>query len=369
MKKILSTFLTVSLIPLNVIGSDLSVPVQSIEALSQVYSITRKYKSMEGPASSQTVVLEPGKPSELLWITGFKTEIVQEDGKTPAPSEFMCHINLDANIGDHKQRFGWTKNVSPRLFTLSQAQFGVEFPRGFAMPVMSDESFSLATQVLNHNRENVNAQVRHKVTIRFARDADLKTPMKPLFSTNGFVVRLLQGEDGNYGMPLSEKTMHGPSCMPGMAAPAGKASVYPDSFGRSFSGHWVVQTGREVSSTNITKMLNLPFDTTVHYINIHLHPFAEWFELKDLTTGKTLFKSKIKGPKKGIGLEHIELFSSEKGIEMYKNHEYGLSVTYNNTSGVVQDAMATMFLYLLDKEFKKPAQVAPSVPVAHAPNL
>ena len=40
---------------------------------------------------------------------------------------------------------------------------------------------------------------------------------------------------------------------------------------------------------------------------------------------------------------------------MYRDHEYDLISVYNNTSGVDQDAMATMFIYLHDKEFQKPS--------------
>ncbi|MGE4605458.1 MAG: hypothetical protein AAEJ52_01805 [Myxococcota bacterium] len=38
--------------------------------------------------------------------------------------------------------------------------------------------------------------------------------------------------------------------------------------------------------------------------------------------------------------------SSADGIPIYRDHEYELISTYNNTSGVDQDAMATMFLYV-----------------------
>jgi len=48
----------------------------------------------------------------------------------------------------------------------------------------------------------------------------------------------------------------------------------------------------------------------------------------------------------GIGLAHVSHVSSVDGIKLYRDHEYDLVSTYNNTSGIDQDAMATMFLYV-----------------------
>ena len=55
-----------------------------------------------------------------------------------------------------------------------------------------------------------------------------------------------------------------------------------------------------------------------------------------------------------IGLKHVDSFSSKAGIPIYKNHDYEVVSIYNNTSGVNQDSMAVMYLYLLEKDFQKP---------------
>jgi hypothetical protein len=72
----------------------------------------------------------------------------------------------------------------------------------------------------------------------------------------------------------------------------------------------------------------MQFDTTVHYIAVHLHPFAESLELVDLTTGESVFKSKARNFDDKIGLEEVEFFSSEEGLPIYKDHEYELVSTY-----------------------------------------
>ena len=209
--------------------------------------------------------------------------------------------------------------------------------------------------MLNHNIEGQTFQVRHKIEIDYIRAADLKTQLKPLFmaAATGLVLLEGQGEQGkdayfNVGNPAAED--HGPGCLIGLGA---TQHTYQDAFGRKYSGHWTVKPGREVNRTLATTWMQLPFDTSVHYIGVHLHPFAESLELRDLTTGKTVFKSEVRGPRERVGIEHVEYFSSPEGISVFEGHEYELVSPYNNSTEVDQDSMAVMFLYLLEKELLK----------------
>src|SRR5206468_2061530 len=115
------------------------------------------------------------------------------------------------NVGEHNKIFGENLNVSTRLFTLSQGQVSAQFPEGFGMPLLSNESLSLTTQVLNFNVENPRMEVRHKVTFYFVRDKDLRQPMKPLFNAGAFGMKLVEGHDGHYGIAEGAAGDHGPS--------------------------------------------------------------------------------------------------------------------------------------------------------------
>ncbi len=176
--------------------------------------------------------------------------------------------------------------------------------------------------------------------------------MKPLFQQAAQGLVLVSGRDGYFRVGDPNAEQHGPGCMVGEAAAGG---LIKDDFGREFSGHWKVPPGREVNRTLVTEWLNLPFDTTIHHIAVHLHPFAESLELRDLSTGESLFKSAARGPAMQIGLDHVEHFSSEAGIAVFKDHEYELVSVYDNTSSEEQDSMAIMFLYMLDQEFVRPS--------------
>jgi cyclophilin family peptidyl-prolyl cis-trans isomerase len=326
---------------------------RTLEHLSPVYTIDRPYRSMVGPASTQAVAFAEASldPPELLWVTGYSAVVVGPDGKTSMPQDFMCHSNLNFDSGRHSRLFDLPVYHGDRLFTLSQGQQEIHLPAGFGLPYWSDETFDLTTQVLNLNHDGRVHEVRYKVTLDYVRDRDLKQPMKPLFMTSGWGLVLLEGEGGVFGVPAPDEEVHGPGCLPGESAGMDK---YRDGFERQFSGHWVVKPGREVNRTNVTRILKIPYDTTLHYVAVHLHPFAESLELIDLTDGKTVFKSDAEGyGEEKIGLKRVEYISSVEGLPVYADHEYELVSTYNNTTSENQDSMAVALMYLLDQRFEK----------------
>jgi hypothetical protein len=335
-------------------GGDEDLLVRHHVALSPVMQIDRIYKSMAGPTRVAPFVFKQGPP-ELLWITGYRTEVVAADGESPVSQEFLCHNNLDFDWARREALFGGTKEGRfGRMFTTSQGQFGIALPEGFGIPVVSNEPLRLGTQVLNHNIPNPDIGVRHKITIDYVRDEDARGRLRPVFPVYAFVMALLEGEDGYYGLDEPSDVQQGASCLPGGHAPqAGDEAVFGDRQGRRFSGHWVVPPGREVRRTLVTRMLDLPFDSTIHYIAVHLHPFAESLELRDLTTGETLFRSEARGPASGVGLAEVDHFSSAEGIPIRRDHEYEMVSVYDNTSGEDQDAMASFFLYLHDVEAER----------------
>ena len=50
---------------------------------------------------------------------------------------------------------------------------------------------------------------------------------------------------------------------------------------------------------------------------------------------------------------NIDTDSSNERLPLNQGHEYELTSIYDNTSGVEQDAMATLFLFLCDADAEK----------------
>lgn len=320
--------------------------------LSSTYKIDKKYPSMRGPFSVEPLMLVETPKPELLWIVGFEATVVGADGETPMSQEFMCHSNLDFKPESYFQHFKSNASMSGRLFTLSQGQQVVSFPEGFGMPIMSTESLSIMTQVLNLNIDEPDLDVRHRVVIRFIRDADLDEPLVALYQAGAQGMKSLEDAPAQYGFASFEEDNHGPGCSVGKTAIDG--SMYVDEHGRKFTGHWVVKPGREENRTLVTRYLQLQFDTTIHAIAVHLHPFAETLELNDLTAKSTVFKSKVRAVPDKIGIEHIDSLASAEGIPIFRDHDYEVVSVYNNTTQEDVDSMAVMFLYLRDVHFQHP---------------
>ena len=325
---------------------------------SRPYAIDRLFRSMQGPIGRVMTTVgdrPPEAPPELLWVTGIRSEVVDNQHGGPADSTFMCHTNVSfAELADHHRIFHPGKDIRrshPRLFTLSQGQLDVAFPPGFGIPILSSEPLAVDTQALNLNQPEIDRNVTIHTTIDYVRDSALSRPMRPLMQRAAQGSVLIQGKDGYFGVSEADPSVHGPGCEVGIPQ---TASNYEDPFGRQFAAHWQVPPGREENHSLVTSFMAIPYDTTVHFISVHLHPFATSLELRDLTADSTGFLSIARGPETGIGLDHVDTFESEVGIPVYADHEYELVSVYENTSNEVQDSMAVMFLYMLDQDFVKP---------------
>ncbi|HSL81256.1 MAG TPA: hypothetical protein VLF66_00685, partial [Thermoanaerobaculia bacterium] len=334
-------------------------PVHERTILSPPYRIEKKYRSMLGPYAQQEVFLVESETPELLWITGYETEVVDAADGSEVSQEFMCHANLDFEPRQYMDTFRMRHGVSGRVFTLSQGQQRIAFPDGFGLPILSTQPFQLTTQVLNLNLEDPDLTVRHRVTIEFVRDREVppERPMKPLYQAAVQGFKSLEDHGIHYGLGLdqADAEAHGPGCGVGMAAVTSAEEMDP--LGQRFTSHWVVEPGREVNRSLVTRFLNLPWDTTAHYIAVHLHPFAESLELIDRTTGETVFRAEVDPADGKIGIDRVDFLASAEGIWLYKDHEYELVSVYENTSGEDQDSMAVMYMYLLDHGFRRPEAV------------
>jgi hypothetical protein len=356
-------------------ASAVAAPVeQSKQFISPIYTIDKIYHSMEGPSSVERIYLgDPTAPAELLWVTGIRTEMVDADGATPQSPELMCHVNVDLDQTKHQALFGFRRATASRLMTLSQGMLAAKVPAGFGFPLASNEPLLLFTQVLNLNIQHPqNIKVRHRVTIDYVRARDLTAPIKPLFNVGASGMVILDDNP----LALSHSMMSTPSiasvtteaghdgaamnpnmsCLVGARAPqatSGSAD-YTDPQGRKMTGHWIVPPGKQVNHSDITWFMNLEYDTRLHYAAVHLHPFAKSLEMRDMTTGKTVFLAKAENPASGVGLTHVDEFSSPDGVLLQHTHKYSLISTYDNPTNTNADSMASIFLGLDDPELTIP---------------
>jgi len=288
------------------------------EFLSPVYTVDQHYHSSEGPEGGRRIVLLETDEPELLWLQGGRIELVEPDGITPISNEFLCHSFLRmpdrikrARLYDRKVGvIDKLAKFSSRLIAFIHGTTESRFPEGFGVPVSSAEPLELTEMLLNHSSEEA-FDMRFKWTFNFVRDKDLEKPMVPLFT-----------RAVGRGYPM-----------------------------------WVVGPGRDVRRFNVTEQLNLPYDTTIHHVIGHLHPYGTNLELWDLTTGRSIFILRATNFQDRVGIERIETLTSEEGILLYKDHDYELVSNYHNTGSEDKDAMASVRIYLKHNTFD-PKEIA-----------
>ena len=313
----------------------------TISLITPTLVIDNIYKSMEGPKAMTPFQVDPTK-SDLIWLTSFKTAAVSTNEVDQLSNDYVCHTNVDFYENEHFSKWQLNDRIGqqyPRLATLSNGIESYQFPDGFGFPVFTNENLFLITQSLNHNIKSESFSIKHEVTLGYK----LNNPaMKPLMERTAFVM-LPYNDHQMFDVPHQNDA---DMCIPVDT----KNHSYVDDEGHHLSGHWVIFPGKATYSSDVTKQLLLTDSTTVHFMVAHLHPFAESLSLIDKTIDSTLFTSTAENYAEKIGLTKVSSFSSETGLTLYPDHQYELVLKTNNTSGVDQDMMASMFMFLYDKE-------------------
>jgi hypothetical protein len=338
--------------------ADTAASPETADFYSTDLLIDKIYRSMQGPFEIKGIQIDT-ESDELLWITGYESEVLQAESNVELGAAFMCHNNLDyASPG----KLPWklkTNGANHRIFTLSQGQTALKLPEGFGIPVPADQPLRMISQVLNHHRPELFINTRQHVKIHYQKEKERDKEMKALYQQAVFVTKQIKGSEGAHGLPLS--------CLPYHKHPDSviKAGVnhdcsieydedaeynpYEDAQGRKFTGHWVLPYEAETLATNVSRMMDLNEDSRIHLISIHLHPFAEALELWDRTNDSLLYAASFKKDSIDFGFERIDYYSSEEGIPVYKDHQYELVSAYHCTDTTDQHtAMAVMYLYLRD---------------------
>ena len=326
---------------------------QTATLLSDAYRLDKIYRSMQGPMSiaSSIHLPTPGDKCPVQWITGVEAEVVDAQKQNRVSQEFFCHSNLtfaehSGTPDRYNRELGGKTHLDWRLFTLAPGRLSIQLPAGFGVPVPADAPLDYVTMSLNLNPQNEAVNVRMRTKLQTIAGDQPGAPTKALFRRALYVL-------DSHGV-TSEM---GPACtMQAMTKHIGaacgemsKVNLVEKPGEKPLMNHWIVPPGHHIYKIEITRQLNLPFDTTIHYATIHVHPFARAMELRDLTTGKTVFHLTSQDWPDRVGVAHVDEFKSTDGVPIYRDHRYELTADYDNTSGADTDAMAILYLYLLEQ--------------------
>lgn len=314
---------------------------QTLSLITPTLVVDQIYKSMEGPKVMRSFQID-SKTDDLVWITSFETKAISTNEVDALSNDYICHTNIDFYDGEHYSRWNLNERIGqhyPRLTSMSNGIEKYNFPDGYGFPVFGNENLFLSTQTLNHNIKSDPFSVKHQINLGYKPHS--KT-MKPLQSKTVFIMLPYNTDNPFQGPTEANPNM----CLP---VETGNHS-YSNDEGESLSGHWVVFPGKKRYSYDITHQLQLKDSTTLHHIATHLHPYAETLTLKNKTKDTVIFTSIAENYTDKTGLKRVSSFSSAEGVMLYPDHAYELILEVNNTSGSDQDMMASMFLFLYDKE-------------------
>jgi hypothetical protein len=338
-----------------------------VELVSKPYTLDRIYMSMTGPSGNHPVdCLLPHEKPQLVWLTGLQTDVLDANNRQAISPEFCCHANLTfdpkrTTPDKHNAGFDNSTHMDWRFFTLVPGRLHMSLPPGYGMPVLSDTPLDFFSMALNLNVPDRTLKVRFKTTIDFVRDADATTPMKPLFRRALYVVQPLAGSGMEHMKMCASMSHPGEGCIDPTVGKAGGSVVSTKDgvqaqFGSDVTYHWMVPPGRHTYSAQVpASQLNLTAPTTLHYATAHLHPYGESLELYDLTAQQSVVKIQAEDYRDKVGVARMGEFRSEPGVIITPDHQYELRAEYNNTTSSDSDAMAIFYLYLLEKDFHRPA--------------
>jgi hypothetical protein len=225
--------------------------------------------------------------AERVWVIGYRTDILDAQGKTPREN-YLCHTFLaDQRVAQHQE--DELSGVYSDAFTPE-----VRVPDGFGIPIYSDQTLHWMPMFNNRTAESVRVQMRVVVTL--IREKDRTKPLKTL-----------------YGSLRSVQVPH----------------------------LFFVSPGNDERQATFT----LPFNGRIHFLGTHIHPHGVSVELFNTSRNEQVWKCVRKTQPDGP----MEVYSSSDGYPIKAGEKYRITAVYNNPSQDPIDAMAGLFLlYSLD---------------------
>lgn len=299
---------------------------------------------------------------QLYWLKGATVEVLDEHDRPMPNAEFFCHLVVF--VDKHFRNLEAFSQGEPvgndRLLLMSQGLTEFFFPKGFAVPVATDESWVLSFQAANRTSQK-HRRVKHRLTLFFIKDSAARSELKALHWYMPYVA-VMQSKNEAPACSTKNRNLDCMAASSGACAPNSvPASTVFDALGRKQSGHWVVPPGTHTYKMALDLQPGLSSfaaqNRTIHGVWCHVHPLCSSSSLTDITgkTAKAVYTSTVKTDSvKGLEIKHIDSIITETGIPILKGHRYQLEATYVNNTKLSQDSMINHGVFCRDLKFVRP---------------
>src|SRR5207247_5375619 len=220
--------------------------------------------------------------AEPVWVIGYRTEILNVEGKTPREN-YLCHTFLaDQRVSQRED--DEVKGIYSDAFTPE-----VRAPDGFGIPISPDDRLHWMPMFNNRGEQPVRVMMKAVVTV--IRVKDLKKPLTPLYG--------------------SLRSVHVPHL-------------------------FFVPPGRDERQVTF----EAPFNGKIHFLGTHVHPHGVSIELYNVSRREQVWKGTRKNDPNGA----MQVYSSAAGYPVQAGETYRITAVYENPTPDKIDAMAGLFM-------------------------
>lgn len=296
-----------------------SIPAPHIRTFeTTAMHIDRIYTSMVGPFERIPIVT-----SDMAWVTAFRTDVVDAETQEPLGDEFLCHaqIQIPSTVRIVATATGFPEIRLPEGFGIPFGQILGAFPK-------NERMVTFLGMILNNHEPAIDRWGKVRATVEYYTAEDVGSPS---FLKKLYIV----------GMPITVENLAE------YTPPAG-STINDDVTTHCVlvdgqTSHWIVPPGPQTVRERFDDLVAV--DSTAHYIAVHMHNYAVYMRLNDVTTGETLWQSDVEYEPERTQIARIPIYSSAEGFPLHRDHAYEVEAHYDNTTDHDVDAMAMMYLY------------------------
>jgi hypothetical protein len=278
---------------------------------------------MMGKDVSTEILLNKGPKPEPVWITGFRSRVFDEE-KKEFSSDFVCHSHIvdQFNGGYRAHRF------------LGNGGGASDFhlPKGFGVRMVSSKEHPLLLygMAADYSHRTKMRKVHYEIDVDYYDDATAtKLGLKDLDFSYVTLIRLTPG--AHHHMPTKINGDY-----PGI--------------------HWPVPPGEHLYSNALNPQIPplAKTDLRVYHVNNHLHPYADWSEIYDLTDQRSIWRGLATTYPDRSVVKEMSHYSSGEGFVLKKDHKYEMRAHYTNPKNKDIDGMLALRLLYLPEDPNTP---------------
>lgn len=303
---------------------------------SSPHVLIARTATAEGIRRTDKFLTIENQPGELIWLTGATLSATASD-KSVEPVLSRASVVLK-NIQRYGQLHSFNIPLQGLLFRFSTDNQRIEFPKGYGIPINSNEPLLLGTESRCGANPASPARASFGLDLDYLRDRGLSTHPTALYCVQLNSLVTVGGRPRYYGVATPDPQSQGEGTP---NYPPATTERFTDGVGGTFADMWYCGPGDQENRTYASTLLSLTRDTRIHAAMAHMMPHGSKLELYDLTAAESVLEFQGKGD-----LPAFQPMQSSEGVFLHREHQYELRATFHNPQSTAVKAGAQMMLYL-----------------------